>query len=166
MVKPTPGEPNKAPDIEGLKPKATAREIRMETLAGDTRDVMLTHFRGMHLPWGHMNEQEQTDKIEALEKCARELVRRAVYMVAASDMPVLHVQLGKWTVDKGMIKREFTLAAILDNIRRMSEYGAISALLVLADPAVYMGEREAARADPDEPKFPFDKDTGEVRDDD
>lgn len=154
MAKNTPGA--KDPDIESLKPKASARDIRIETLAGDTRDVLLTHFRGMALPWGHMNEQEQTDKIEAIEKTAHELVRRAVYMVAASDMPVLHVQLGKWTVDKGMIKREFTLAAILDNIRRMSEHGAISALLVLADPAVYMGEREAARADPNEPTLPFE----------
>src|ERR1700735_4397399 len=90
------------PDISNLLPEFTADDIAVETLSGDVRDVLLTHFRSIHVPWGHLNEEEQRDKIEALEKCAHDVVRRAVHLLTTQAFPVLPVQIGKWVVDKGI----------------------------------------------------------------
>ena len=49
------------------------------------------------------------------------------------------------------------------NITALAEHGQSAAVLVLVDPVAYMGEREKAKADKDQPDLPFDPNTGEVR---
>lgn len=165
-----PDGPEKKPEKDPLADlKAAANEAtgatlkRMEagTLAGDIRDVILTHFREIKVPWSMLSEQEQADKIEAIEKLGRDVARRAVYMVAASDMPILHVTTGQWTV-KDQIELKVAAGALVTNITALAQHGQSAAVLVLADPGAYMGEREKAKAAKDQPDLPFDPDTGEV----
>lgn len=157
----TPDEPEKKRDpLEGLKAAAeqatepTVAKFETGTLAGDIRDVILTHFRQIKVPWSMLAEQEQLDKIAAIEALGRDVARRAVYMVAASDMPVVHVTIGKWTVGE-QIECKITAAAFLQNITHLAEHGQNSAVLVLADPGAYQGEREKANGDPDQPPLPL-----------
>ncbi len=175
---PPPPEPPKKPEpqpedaaMKGLTDsieKATGPDIkRMEagTLAGDIRDVVLMHFRNIKVPWSMLSEQEQSDKINAFESLGRDIARRAVFMVAASNMPILHVTTGQWTV-KDQIELKVSAAALVGNITTLAEHGQHAAVLVLADPTAYMGEREKAKAQKDQPDLPFDPDTGEIKDPD
>lgn len=166
VKKPMPGEEGKGaaePDISSLMP-STEMEIdgmAIETLSGDVRDVLLTHYRSQNVPWGHLNEDEQRDKIEAFEKCARDVVRRAVSMLTTVKFPVLHVQIGKWTVDKA-IEMKVTAGTTVGNINLLAEHGGAGAVLVLAEAADYMAERAPARPEPNQRPL-FDGETGDVR---
>ncbi len=168
-----PAEPSKKPEPEDAAMKAladsietatgpTVEKIEAGTLAGDIRDVVLTHFRSIKVPWSMLSEQEQADKIEAIEKLGRDVARRAVFQVAASDMPILHVTTGKWNV-AAAIELKLAAAATVGNITALAEHGQSAAVLVLVDPGAYMGERAKAKADKDQPDLPFDPNTGEVR---
>jgi hypothetical protein len=171
----SPQDPKKSepqPEDAALKALAdsiaaapTVEKIETKTLAGDIRDVVLTHFRAIKVPWAWLSEQEQADKIEAIEKLGRDVARRAVFQVAASDMPILHVTTGQWTV-KDQIELKVAAPAIVSNIKALAEHGQSAAVLVLVDPGAYMGEREKAKAEPDQPPLPFDPDTGEIKDPD
>jgi hypothetical protein len=151
----------KVDPLKGLKDAANAgTEVTIEkfetgTLAGDIRDVILTHFRGIKVPWAMLAEDEQQEKIEAFENLGRDIARRVVYMVAASEMPVVHVTLGKWTVGAS-VEAKISSAAILDNITKLAEHGQNAAVLVLADPGAYMGERAKAEADPNQRPLPLE----------
>jgi hypothetical protein len=166
MAKNSPGEQpkDKELDISGLMPSTEMQidGLAVETLAGDVRDVLLTHYRSQTIPWGHLGEDEQGDKIEAFDKCARDVVRRAVAMLTTVKFPVLHVQIGKWTVDKA-IEMKVTAGSTVGNINLLAEHGNSGAVLVLAEAADYMGERAPAKPDPNQRPL-FDEDTGEVRD--
>lgn len=147
--------------LDGLRQAAsdatspTIERFEIGTLAGDIRDVILTHVRSIKVPWSMLSEQEQVDKIDAIDALGRDVARRVVYLIAASDMPVVHVSIGKWTVGE-QIELKVTSSAILENITRLAEHGQNAAVLVLADPGAYMGEREKAQPDPDEPPLPLD----------
>ena len=99
-----PAEPPKKPEPEDAAMKALTDSVeqaispqiaRMEagTLAGDVRDVILTHFRNIKVPWSMLAEDEQRNVIEAAEKCGRDVARRAVSIVTQSGWPTVSVSL-------------------------------------------------------------------------
>ncbi|WP_457663970.1 hypothetical protein [Sinorhizobium medicae] len=135
-------------------------DIASDTLSGDLRDVMLTHIRTMETPWSKMSERQQQDKIYAVDKAAHDIVRRAVHMIAADQRDVLEVSVAKFTVaDK--IKMDVVGNVTSPNIETLADNRGRSALLIFVSPADYFGEREEAKADPDQPAIPFDDDEDE-----
>lgn len=132
----------------------TVPQMTVETLTGDIRDFLLGHLRDMQKPWAQMSEREQNDKIYAASSAARSVLSAAVNLIAAHGFDKVHVQVGKFTVKDGQIKAEFTTNATDASLISIRHAG--SAVLVLADPAVFEGERAAAKADPDEPGLPMD----------
>lgn len=136
-----------------------------ETLTGDIRDMILTHIRSMETPWSKLGESQQRDKVYAATEAAGNLVRKAVNIIAKRELPCIHVQLGKWTVDKG-VKLETIASATTENIERLAEHGKGYAILVFADSEQYFGERASVQVDPDEPELPIasDDDDGEEGD--
>jgi hypothetical protein len=58
---------------------------------------------------------------------------------------------------KDGIKLELEVSSLVENIHALAEHGNGSAVLVLAEPSVYMGERAPAKADKDQPDLPINK---------
>jgi hypothetical protein len=139
-------------------------ELAADTLAGDLRDTMLTHIRSMEDPWSKLSERQQEDKIYAISRATETVVRRAVAILAAADMPHISVSVSKFTVKDG-IKGEIIAQASVSNIEKLAEYQGDPALLVFASPEAYLGARGEAKADPDEPELGIE-DTGGDDDDD
>lgn len=130
-------------------------DLTVETLTGDIRDFLLGHLRDMQKPWAQMSERDQNDVIWAATNAASSMIFKAVNLIAAHGFDKVHVQVGKFTVKDGQIKAEFTTNATDASLISIRHAG--SAVLVLADPAVFEGQRDAAKADPDEPEMPFDE---------
>jgi hypothetical protein len=155
-------EPEKSaePKDEGLEaqflPKPSAAEMQVETLSGDIRDVLLSHFRDIKVPWAMLNEEEQRDKIEALTNASFDLVRKTLAVISASKFPIINVAIGKFTVDKG-VKIECTASPSVENITHLAQHGKGSGVLVLAEARDYFGERAPARPDPNQKSFPLDE---------
>lgn len=127
-----------------------------ETLTGDIRDSLLAHVRDIRVPWAMLAEDEQQDKIDALGKMAESAVRRIASIIAQKGFPSIVAAVGKWTVKDG-IKLELTASGNIDNITKLAEHGARSAVLVLSEPGDYLGERAPAKPDKDEPELPMDE---------
>ncbi|MEM7429890.1 MAG: RyR domain-containing protein [Pseudomonadota bacterium] len=127
-----------------------AIELAIKTLSGDMRDALLTHIRAMETPWSKLSEQHQADKIHAAENIAKDMVRRAVNMIAEGGFPCVDVEVGKFTVDKG-VKIELQAVSNTENITSLAEHGKGQAgVLILADSSEYFGERKAAMPEPDQ----------------
>lgn len=132
--------------------------LEADTLTGDIRDVLLTHIRSMETPWSKLSEFQQGDKIRAISKCAEDLVRRSITIVASQDFPRLEVKPGKWSVKEGHIDLALSTMGSVENIMKLAEHHEGRALLVLVDPGEFFGERRAARAEPDQRAMKLDPD--------
>lgn len=132
-------------------------DMAADTLAGDLRDMMLTHIRSMENPWSKMSERQQEDKIFAVTRACESAVRRGVAILAARDMPHISATISKFTVKDG-IKAELVAASSVANIEKMAEFQNEPALLVFASPEAYLGARSEAKPDPDQPELPVDED--------
>ena len=124
----------------------------LATLSGDIRDFLLDRFRLLDKPWTKLSETEQRRLISLADDTGRMLVRRAVAEIAHRGLPHITVTTGKWTIDKG-VKLEVGGTADTDTIMKLAEHGKGSAVLVLADARVFFGERDQARAEPDQPEM-------------
>lgn len=124
-----------------------------QTLMGDVRDALLTHLRTMRVPWAMLAEDEQQAAIDAVQQTAEHAVRTVAGMIAHQGAPHLSARVMKWTV-KDNVKIELAVTGLVDNIVALAEHGATSAVLVLSDPADFMGERSDAKADKDQPDLP------------
>ncbi|MBM6396175.1 hypothetical protein JQC79_10480 [Ochrobactrum anthropi] len=144
---------------------AEAVSLAEETLTGDVRDVLLTHVRSMEDPWSKLSEQKQQDKIYAIERCAEDVVRRAVSIIAKRGFDVLPIKVADFTVKGGEIKGKFGALVSEQNVVSLSDHQGQSALIVLTDATDFFGERTEAKPDPDEPGLPIeDSDDGNVGD--
>lgn len=129
-----------------------------ETLTGDLRDVLLTHVRSMEDPWSKLSEEAQQDKIDAIELCAEDIVRRAVSIIARRGFDVISVSVSDFTVKGGEIKGKFGALVSEQNVVSLSDHQGKSALIVLTDHSDFFGESQPAKAEPDEPQLPIGDD--------
>lgn len=128
--------------------------IEVETLSGDMRDAMLTHVRSMKVPWAMLNEEEQAEKIDAIQRGCQDIVRRACAAISHRGFPHVTVAVGAIKIDKGL-EIKLGAAGTVDNITRLANHGKASAILVLAESADFFGERGPAKPDADQPEMPF-----------
>lgn len=136
-----------------------AVELGIETLRGDIRDRILDNICRQMPCWTKMSEQEQKRFIGRAETIAYETVREAAQIIAHQGFAHLIVSTGKWTVKDG-IKLEVGASSSVDDITKLAEHGAKPAVLVLAEPSVFFGQRADAVADKDQPDLPIDEDSG------
>ena len=143
-----------------------AVELGIETLRGDIRDRILDNICRQMPCWTKMSEQEQKRFIGRAETIAYETVREAAQIIAHQGFAHLIVSTGKWTVKDG-IKLEVGASSSVDDITKLASHGAGSAVLVLAEPSVFFGQRADAVADKDQPDLPIDEESeGEDGDED
>lgn len=130
------------------------KALAADTLRGDIRDVLLAIVRGMETPWSKLSERDQERRINAIDKAAQKVVRDSIRIVANQGFPHVEVLVS----NKGKFaggSMELTVAAnfSVENATRLSEHGVGSAILVLAEPGEFFGERRIARAQPDQSTF-------------
>lgn len=155
--KPEPSEPLP----EGLRAEdfsASAPPLVFDsaTLSGDVRDMLLMHMRAMNVPWAMLNENEQTDKIDACRRCGEDAVRRVVEAVVKAGFPSIVVNVGAIKIDKG-VEIKLAASSTIENITHLAEHGKGAAVLVLAEAADFFGERAAQIADKNQPDLPLDQ---------
>lgn len=119
-------------------------ELDTTTLSGDIRDAVLTEFKHLAKPWQTMTEEEQQRCIDRAEYIGRDLVRRAVDLVAMRGLPALAITVGKFTCEASEMKGTFEAYASDENLLRIRHLCDRRAMFVLADPEEYLGERKPA----------------------
>lgn len=139
------------------------RELAADTLRGDVRDALLTHIRDLEKPFSLLSETRQRDIIEAIDRTAQHVVRGSVDIIANQGFPAIDVRVsskGKW--GDGSIELTVGAAFSQSNATKISEHGAGAAVLVLAEPGEFFGERRAARPDPDQRRMDLGADEDEA----
>lgn len=119
------------------------------TLSGDVRDALLGRIRTLQKPWQAMTESEQREVNAGVDQAARELVRLVVQVVQQHEHPVVHVEVGAVKIDKG-VEVKLSASSTVENITALAEHGKRAAVLVLADPDQFIGERAPAEVTPDQ----------------
>ena len=141
---------------------APAAQIALaaDTLFGDIRDWLVEQLISTKKPWDKLSEYEQRTRIEAAGRATRELVRDAVKLIASRGFTGLDVSLGKFGVNEGILKADFSCPATNPNLLAINGLG--TAVLVLASPLAFLGERKELKPEPDQREMKLD--TGETVD--
>lgn len=127
-------------------------DLEHDTLSGDIRDVLLSHLRDMQVGWQFLDERTQRAKITLASKAASDLVRQVIRIVTTYDHPTVAVDIGKVDFEKELTIK-LTAPRYVESIVSLAEHGKAAAVLVLVDPAQFMGERAPAEPDPDQPSL-------------
>lgn len=130
-------------------------DLQAATMAGDVRDMILTHIRAMETPWSKLSEDQQRAKIEAAESASRNLVRQSVSLVANRGFAHMPVTLKDWTVKDG-IQLKVSALDTVEEITKLAEHRSGSALLVFASTSAFLGARATAEPDKDQPDLPIE----------
>lgn len=144
----TPDEDKDFEEVEG----AITVDLQLETLSGDIRDEMLKRIRMRQTSWRMMTEGEQSDEIEALGMLSRQLVRRAVALLTKHEFPHVIAGLNEFKVKGG---KDIEVKLTCDNIslyrEALGDRTGQMCMLLMVDSEEFFGEREEAKADPDQP---------------
>lgn len=135
--------------------------LGIETLRGDIRDRILDNIARQMPCWTKLSEHEQTVFIKRADAIALDVVRESTRIAAHSGFPHLVVTLGKWAVRDG-IKLEVGADGSVDEIMALANHGRPNAVLVLADPSAFFGQRADAVADKDQPDLPIHDEDGVI----
>lgn len=135
--------------------KIDIEELKIDTLAGDLRDAMLMRVRDMKRPWSMLTEAEQRELAAGLDMAARHLVRGAIHLLTDYEFPRAVVTLGEVKIkgEKG-IEAKIGCANIEHNRQVLGEHVGDHVLMLMVDSETFMGEREPAKIDPDQPHLP------------
>lgn len=132
---------------------ADAEMITMaaDTLTGDVRDFVLDRIRHEQdkRPWDQRSEAEQRDTIHRVETMARDLVVRAVELIAAEGRRTIKATLEQVTIKDG-IKATVTLSKFDPQRHCLMDAQGASILIVVADADEFTGERAEVQVKPDQ----------------
>lgn len=133
------------------EPEASVEEpatavLAVDTLRGDIRDQILAEFK--HLPdaWQKMTEDQQARCIHRADRIAEDVVTGAVAAIAPRGFSNIVASIEQFTRKDGL-KVVLQASATVDVITKLAEHGMNSVVLVLAEPAKFMGERKPAETD-------------------
>lgn len=121
--------------------------LAKQTLTGDIATFLIDRLRRFPKTYQEMSEKEQEEQIAAAKNAAKELVSKAVNIVASGGRKTVAAELGKITVDKN-------IKAIVEvNSQYAEELIAAQGkpiLLVTNSDAEFTGGGEDLKADPDQ----------------
>lgn len=148
-------------DMEGGEP-----DLKLDTLSGDLRDEMLTRMKHLKATWPLLTQGEQIDLANGLELFANKMIRRIVHLVTKQEFPHTAVKLAEMKIKGG---KDIEAKIVCDNIEYnrsvLGEHIGQLVQIVMIDSDAFMGERAAAKTDPDQPGLPLDGDGEEDPDD-
>jgi Holliday junction resolvase RusA-like endonuclease len=105
---------------------------------------MLSWFKATPKPWAQMGEREQRDIADAADRCARQLVKQACQIIAASERPCIVAQLVEYK-EKDGVEAKLKLPSKGEVVAALHEACGRE---VLSSPAA----RKSSRAKPLRPK--------------
>ena len=124
--------------------------VAKETLTGDLRDFIIDRERHFSKTWQQMTEDEQQQEIDCATTFSKNIIEKAVHIIASEGREVVEAEIGKIVVDKG-IKAEIRVsAAYADTL--ISAQG-LPVLIVTNGSSEFTGERGKCEPDPQEPEF-------------
>lgn len=126
--------------------KAVEIQLAAATLLGDVRDAVLAEFKTAEKPWSKMSEEEQERLIQRADDIADQVVLGAVAVVAQHGFSNLPASIDQFTRKDGL-KIVLKAGATVEHITKLAEHGNNSVVLVLAEPARFMGERAPAETE-------------------
>ena len=129
-------------------------EIAAETMAGDLADNLLQVIHNLQKPWQQLSEFDQRNLVNNIQQRCRHLTNSAVKKIAAFDFPYASIIIEQ-VVFKDGVKVVGTMPASEAAHMIASKTGQ-GCVVVLCDPEVFLGVREAERTDPDEPGLDLD----------
>ncbi len=128
-------------DIEDdLSPQTL--HLAVETLTGDIRDFMLDRLKHEQnkRPWHERSEADQRDTVHMVEVAVRDVVTKAVEIIAASGRRTIKAKLAQVVVKDGM-KAQLELSRFDELRHALSDSVGKQVLIVVADPDDFTGER-------------------------
>lgn len=149
--------------VEDLTEEVDVEEVELqaETLRGDVRAAICDHFRAQSKPWEQMPEAEQHKFNSGVEKIADNLVREVVRIVASEGRMVIGATLENVTV-KDEIKAVMTMLKSDEGRHAIVDSVGSRVQIVVANAGKFMGQKEDARVDKDQPELAM----GNVNEDD
>lgn len=151
-------------EIEEILAPADLSDIKLDTLSGDVRDVLLQNVQQMKRPWSMLTEQEQYDVANSLELASKDLVRNAVRMLTEFRYPRAVVTLSKINIiggDNSRIDGTNTAANIQQNRDVLGEHVGQHVALLAIDSTQFMEERAPVKIDKDQSELPMDGEEGD-----
>lgn len=152
-VAPVPAEPADAHGVAEPDP-AAAIDLATATLTGDVRDFILDRLRYEQdkRPWHLRSEADQRDTVHRVESAVQDIVRRAVELIAAQGNRTIKATIEQVTVKDG-IKAVLTMSRSDEQRHNLIDSVGFTVLIVVADPAEYVGERAPVEIKLDQPEL-------------
>lgn len=155
-------------DIDEILAPVDMSDMKLDTLSGDVRDVMLQNIQQMKRPWSMLTEEEQYDVANSLELAAKDLVRNAVRMLTEFKYPRAVVTLSKINIiggDNSRIDGTITAANLQLNRDVLGEHVGQHVALLAIDSTQFMDERAPVQIDKDQTEMDVDPDAAEPDED-
>lgn len=123
-----------------------------ENIAGDVLSMLLEIFKHRPRPWSQMSEGEHSDLIEALRQASRKVVNGVVRKLAEREFDSVTAKLISYAdkAEKASVSLEIG-APTGDDVSKLHNWKQKHVLIVNADAQVYMGEKNSAVPEPDQP---------------
>lgn len=125
--------------------------VAAETLTGDLRDFVLDRLRHEQdkRPWDKRSEAEQRDTVHRVEAAVREIVAKAIEILAAGGRRTIRATLDQVTVKDGIVGKLVMMKS--DPLRhQLFDSVGNAVLIVVADPEEFTGERAEVKIAPDQ----------------
>jgi hypothetical protein len=133
-------------------PAEPITELAADTLRGGLRDAMLSWFKATPKPWDQMGEREQRDIADAADRCARQLVKQACQIIAASERPCIVAQLVEYK-EKDGVEAKLKLPSKGDVVAALHEACGREVLVVTSGEEEFQGEGAPAEIQKDQPEL-------------
>jgi hypothetical protein len=127
-------------------------ELAADTLRGGLRDAMLSWFKATPKPWAQMGEKEQRDIADAADRCARQLVKQACQIIAASERPCIVAQLVEYR-EKDGVEAKLKLPSKGEVVAALHEACGREVLVVTSGEEEFQGEAAPAEISKDQPEL-------------
>jgi hypothetical protein len=141
----------------GSGPGADPLSAVAAVLLGDMRDEVLDLVRDLREPWHKLAEKQQAYTAQRVEDRCRAVITRAVNAIAARDFPAIAVILEEAAFKPKGIQLKFQTNAVDRGTRhQIVDAQGKPVLIVIGDPAAFMGARGPAKIDKQAPELPLD----------
>jgi hypothetical protein len=130
--------------------------IKLDTLSGDIRDVLLGHFRNQPKSWPEMAADDQRMVANAFTAAANELVRKVVQVFTSYEFPRAVVTLGEVKIkgEKG-IEAKIGCPNIEHYRSILGQHVGQNIMVLMVDSETFMNSRAPVKIEDDQPDLPL-----------